>query len=120
MVGLPEDEWLARSDMIRRYHELTHVICRRLYPDDVNAIRDELIADAVGLCAVFGHFDPELERLFLGIEYGRYVGGRLGNYTDEPDRITASVGAELDRIKRAIDAQVWTEPFDLIHVLMNG
>jgi len=29
-MGLTEGEWLARSDTIRRYHELTHVICRRL------------------------------------------------------------------------------------------
>ena len=34
-VGGTEDEWLARSDTIRRYHELTHVICRRLYPGDI-------------------------------------------------------------------------------------
>ena len=48
-VGIGEDEWLALSDTIRRYHELTHVICRRLYPGDIEPIRDELVADAVGL-----------------------------------------------------------------------
>ena len=53
-VGVREDEWLALSDTIRRYHELTHVICRRLYPGDVEPIRDELAADAVGLYAANG------------------------------------------------------------------
>ena len=48
-AGCGEKEWLVLSDTIRRYHELTHVICRRLYPDDIDAVRDELIADAVGI-----------------------------------------------------------------------
>ena len=53
-VGCTESEWLDLSDTIRRFHELTHVICRRLYPDDIDPVRDELIADAVGLYAAYG------------------------------------------------------------------
>ena len=118
-AGYTEKEWLARSDTIRRYHELTHVICRRLYPDDIDPVRDELIADAVGMYTAFGHFDPEMEKLFLGIRDGQYVGGRMENYTDEPDRIVTSVSTELNWIRRVIDAQTWAGPFDLIPVLMN-
>lgn len=118
-AGHTEDEWVEISDTIRRYHELTHVICRRLYPEDIDPIRDELIADAVGLYGAYGYFNPETEKLFLGIRDGQYIGGRLGNYTDDPDRITASVSTELDRIKTVIDAQTWSEPFDLIPALMN-
>ena len=70
-VGETEEEWLGHSDTIRRYHELTHVICRRLYPGDVAPVRDELVADAVGLTAAYGCFDPETEKLFLGIRDGR-------------------------------------------------
>ena len=73
-MGLTEDEWLVRSDMIRRFHELTHVICRRLYPNDIQPVRDELIADAVGLYAAYGHFDTEKEMRFLGIRNGHYEG----------------------------------------------
>ena len=47
-MGLTEGEWLARSDTIRRYHKLTHVICRRLYQEDVDRVRDELEAVAGG------------------------------------------------------------------------
>jgi hypothetical protein len=47
-MWLTEGEWLARSDTIRRYHELTHVICRRLYQEDVDPVRDELEAVAGG------------------------------------------------------------------------
>ena len=118
-VGCTEEEWLELSDTIRRYHELTHVICRRLYPDEIDPVRDELIADAVGLYAAFGRFDPDVEKQFLGVRDGLYVGGRLGNYTDEPEKLAGPVSAALRRIQQVIDAQKWTEPFALIPVLMN-
>lgn len=118
-AGLSDSEWLDRSDTIRRFHELTHVICRRLYPDDIDAVRDELIADAVGLYAAFGCFDPETEKLFLGIKDGHYVGGRLENYTPEPEKLADSVSAALDRMKNLIDARTDMEPFAVIPVLME-
>ncbi len=118
-LGLTEDEGLALSDTIRRYHELTHVICRRLYPEDVDPVRDELVADAVGLYAAFGRFDPGTEKLFLGIKDGRYVGGRLENYTDEPEALAGPVGEKLDRMKQVIDARRGAEPFALIGALMD-
>ena len=117
-MGLPENEWIGYSDTIRRYHELTHVICRRLYPDDVDPIRDELIADAVGLYAAFGRFDPAVEELFLGIRDERYVGGRLENYTDDPSGEAGKVVEELGRICEAIDGRPGAEPFELIPALM--
>ena len=118
-VGISDEKWLEYSDTIRRYHELTHVICRRLYPDDVDPIRDELIADAVGLYAAFGHFDTKMEEQFLGIRDGQYIGGRLGNYTDDPDKTAVSVNDELARMKAVIEAQTFEDPFDLIPVLMK-
>ena len=120
-MGLPEEEWLALSDTIRRYHELTHVICRRMYPEDVDPVRDELTADAVGLYAAFGRFDPAMERRFLGIgEDGRYIGGRLENYTDEPEKQALSVCGALDRIREIIRDRTGAEPFALIPALMGA
>jgi hypothetical protein len=118
-VGETEEEWLGHSDTIRRYHELTHVICRRLCPGDVAPIRDELAADAVGLTAAYGRFDPEKEKLFLGIRDGRYTGGRLGNYTDTPEALTGAVCAALERIRAIMEKQAGTEPFRLIPALMR-
>lgn len=118
-MGLTEGEWLVRSDTIRRYHELTHVICRRMYPEDVDPVRDELIADAVGLYAAFGRFDPETEKRFLGVKDGRYVGGRLENYTPEPEKLIDSVSAELDRMKDLIDVRTDMEPFAVIPTLIK-
>lgn len=119
-MGLPEDEWLILSDTIRRFHELTHVICRRLYPNDIQPVRDELIADAVGLYAAYGHFDTGKEELFLGIRNGHYEGGRLENYTDVQEKQVRQVIAMLDRMKAVIDAREGAEPFALIPSLMEA
>lgn len=118
-MGLPGEKWLELSDTIRRYHELTHVICRRLYPTDVDAVRDELVADAIGLYAAFGCFDPAKEERFLGIRDGRYVGGRLENYTEESKRLAPSIADDLLRMKAVVDAQPSAEPFILIAPLMQ-
>ena len=119
-MGETEEEWLGHSDRIRRFHELTHVICRRQYPGDVAPIRDELTADAVGLYAAYGRFDPETEMLFLGIRDGRYTGGRLGNYTDTPEALTGAVCDALERVRAMMDKQAGTEPFRLIPALMQA
>ena len=116
-AGYSEEDWILYSDTIRRYHEITHVICRRLYPDDVDAVRDELIADMVGLYAAFGCFDPGLESLFLGIRKDRYVGGRLENYTDEPEKMAAWAAGTMMQCKRVIDAYKGKDPFGLIPLL---
>ena len=118
-VGCPEEEWLKRSDTIRRMHELTHVIVRKRWPDWKDPVIDELIADAVGIYAAYGRFDPELEKKFLGITGEEYTGGRLENYTDEASKIAPSVSLKLSEIKALIDSHPGMEPFDLIPVLME-
>ena len=118
-AGFQEKEWLEYSDTIRRYHELTHVVCRRMYPENIDPLRDELIADAVGLAAAFGRFDPELEKLFLGISGERYTGGRLGNYTGEPDRMAARICEGIRCVEELAGAQEQQDSFGLIPVLMS-
>ena len=118
MAGQEEESWLGTSYSIRKYHELTHVICRRCYPDRIEAVWDELVADAVGIYAAFGKYDAELEKLFLGIRDGRYTGGRLENYTDAPDRLAVQVGQMLDRFS-AVIGDGKPEPFELIPLLQN-
>ncbi len=120
LAGCPEEEWLSRSDTIRRYHELTHVICRRSFPGDIDSIRDELVADAVGLYAAYGRFDPRLEQLFLGIRGGKHMGGRLSIYTKQPEQETEAVCAALNRIYSVVEARPNAEPFNLIPALMEA
>lgn len=124
--GVAEADWISDSDTIRRYHELTHVICRRQWPDDIDEIRDELIADAVGLYAAYGRFDRELAMKFLGIKESQdeggcsYTGGRLGNYTSDPGGIAGRICAALDRISEICDAFDGESVFELIKPLMEG
>ncbi len=83
---LSKEEWKKASIIIRKYHELTHFICQKLYPEHKNAIRDEIIADAIGIIAVFGEYKEKVAKLFLGIEKDTYrEGGRLQNYYFEND-----------------------------------
>ena len=83
-VGLDRETWLARSLIIRKYHELTHFVCRSLFPDRVDAVRDEVLADLIGLVAAFGSYDAALARRFLGVVDGVYCGeGRLSHYAGE-------------------------------------
>lgn len=79
-AGFPEEEWLELSYTIRKYHELAHFVSQRLYPENKDAVRDEVLADMNGIVAALGYFDAELEGRMLGIRNGKYTRGRLENY----------------------------------------
>ena len=97
-IGLEENEWRNLSVTIRKYHELTHFVCRRLYPEKKEALRDEIYADCIGLIAAFGEYRPDLARLFLGIEQETYrPGGRLEHY------VKTDLAAERKRAGELID-----------------
>ena len=101
-TGFSEDEWIKISYDIRRFHECTHFLCRRNYPDKIDAVWDELVADAVGIYGALGKYDMNLEKLFLGIKGDLYEGGRLENYVKEEDENKKA--AELTRLaKRCSD-----------------
>ena len=121
-AGLPAEEWKEKSVTIRKYHELTHFICRALYPDDVDAVRDEVIADLIGLVAAFGDYDVHLAETFLGIEGERFrEGGRLSYYTDaEHLSETVSLARRMiHQYAEAISAESKSDPFRLIPILMG-
>ena len=118
-IGHSPEEWLDYSDTIRRFHELTHVICRRLYPDKIDAVRDELVADAIGLYAAYGKYDPGKAELFLGLDQNKYTGGRLENYTDDPEGLAGPVSRMIKDLQALINNHPVRDPFDLIPVIMN-
>ena len=62
--------------------------------------------------------DLTMEQI-LGVRDGHYIGGRLENYTDAPDKQAGPVSAELDRMETVIDALAGAEPFALIPALMK-
>lgn len=99
-VVLTDEEWIEKSITIRKYHELRHFVDRKLRPDDVDALRDEINADHDGLVAAFGTYNKKLAKLFLGIE-GKVFrpGGRLENYVEDINDIETCA----DRVRCEID-----------------
>ncbi|MDY6180563.1 MAG: hypothetical protein SPI15_06890 [Candidatus Faecousia sp.] len=85
-LGLTAETWREKSLVIRKYHELTHFVCRRLWPEQKNILRDEVYADCIGLTAAFGGYEPAWAAVFLGIEHGTCrPGGRLGHYVNQEE-----------------------------------
>ena len=116
-----EAQWLDYSQIIRKYHECTHFICRRLYREWIDALWDELAADAVGICAALHTYDQKLAEQFLGIENSTYIGGRLENYMSEAERTpealnqaAAEIHEVLNRFSAWINTESFKDPWDLV------
>lgn len=106
-VGLPEERWLEASLTIRKHHELTHFVYRKTFPGDIDVVRDEVLADCMGLLAAFRSYDPALARLLLGIgEGGVLPGGRITHYVDAQQMPEAVRKAEfwITALSRWLDA----------------
>lgn len=85
-LGLSDEEWKAKSLVIRRDHECTHYFTRRLFGSMRNNLLDELIADYHGIVASEGHYRADWFLRFVGLEkYPEYrEGGRLDLYRGDP------------------------------------
>ena len=114
-IGMEEESWLTTSYRIRKAHECTHFICRRLFPEKINAIWDELAADAVGLYAAFGRYDLPLAERFLGVGADGYTGGRLENYAKGEDlnELARKVHRTLQHLEQVIRNEGKTDPYAL-------
>ena len=116
-LGLSYEEWLALSGDIRKYHECTHFICRRLFPDKKDPVWDELVADAVGIVAAFGRYDVEKSKVFLGIEGNAYGHGRLENYADIDPNLIGKVSEALGCIADIIADHPDAAPYEIAVML---
>lgn len=95
-IGLSPEDWKTKSLEIRKHHELTHFIYRKSYPGDVDVIRDEVLADYIGIKKAFGTYIPRYARMFLGIEYDIIpVGARIRHYVDEENTEAAACRAKI-------------------------
>ena len=95
--------------------ECTHFICRRLFREKIDAVWDELVADAVGLVAAFGRYDVDLASRFLGIREGVYTGGRLEIYKGEagPEALAGKVYRTMLHLDQCIRSLGPLPPYDL-------
>lgn len=122
LVGLTECEWDEKSLIIRKYHELTHFVCRTLYPHNIEPIRDEVIADLIGLVAAFDHYDPLMAKRFLGIESGAFTeGGRLSHYANEENLAAAIREADnlIDQLAERVNRIENRPVFDLLKLIIR-
>ncbi len=85
-LGLEEQEWRAKSFIIRRDHECAHYFTRRLFGSMRNNLLDELIADYAGIVAAEGRYRADWFLRFIGLDtYPDYrEGGRLDLYRGDP------------------------------------
>ena len=114
-----EDEWPRVSREIRLHHECAHVVCRRLMPEDIAPVWDEVTADVVGLLCATGRYDAALATLFLGTMGTGYAGGRLEEYLDDTqkahiDAVAAEVHAAIERIQDMCTPEYADNPFDFL------
>ena len=105
----PEEQWQKISLDIRKYHELTHFVCRSFFPTKINAVWDEILADFYGLLCAAGSYDSELALKFLGIFDAKYTGGRLEHYVEAP--ITSELVGEIVELCALLEEFV-PEKFD--------
>lgn len=83
-----QSEWMNISLFIRKYHELTHYLCRKKYFLLKNALLDEIFADCMGIVMAIGRYDDFLAMQFLGIEKETYkYGMRLENYISDENNL---------------------------------
>ena len=111
-----ETEWLRISREVRLHHECAHVVCRRLMPEDVLPVWDEVTADVTGLLCATGRYDAALAARFLGVAADGFAGGRLSEYLDEAqlsriDAIAAEVYDALEKIEARTVCEPPKDPF---------
>ena len=116
-TGLSESEWLSRSLVIRREHELTHYFTYRVFGSMRSHVVDELVADFVGLLIGYGAYRADLALRFLGLEaFPSYrSGGRLEHYRGTPplsDEAFAVVQTLAVRAAHNLEALGATTPPD--------
>lgn len=119
-LGLDDGQWRELSLVIRRDHECSHYLTRRLLGSMQDNVLDELIADYTGLSAATGRFRADWFLRFIGLEdFPRYrSGSRLDIYRGKPPlsdgafrvlhRLVKAAAENLERFDAGLSADVRT------------
>jgi hypothetical protein len=118
-VGYDKKAWIDVSREIRLHHECAHVVCRRLMPQDILPVWDELTADVTGLICATGHYDASLAARFLGVDTSGYASGRLEEYLSDEQRpridaIAREVRASMDKVEKLSHDTTRANAFDFL------
>jgi len=119
-LGLEDGQWREISLVIRRDHECSHYLTRRLFGSMQDNVLDELIADYTGLAAAAGRFRADWFLRFIGLEdFPRYrAGARLDIYRGRPplsdgafrvlQRVVKAAAENLERFDAGLPASART------------
>jgi hypothetical protein len=114
------DQWQDISLQIRKYHEIAHYVSRRLHPENRDVLRDEVLADCIGLLAATGGYDRRLAKGVLGLlNIKGCVEGRLQNYansTEEQTRYAERANRIIDALESLACAHA-ADPLEFLEVL---
>ncbi|MGN1405882.1 MAG: DUF7005 family protein [Erysipelotrichaceae bacterium] len=116
-IDMDSEEWIDKSKSIRIYHEISHYISRKLFIENKEALRDEIVADAMGFIAAFGYYDKALAEIVLGIEKEELNrNGRLVNYVSEEELKSSILRAHkiIDALDQYIESKDLSNVFDLL------
>lgn len=100
-LGLSEEEWRAKSLVIRREHECAHYYTKRFFGSSQNNLHDELLADFCGLYAAFGEYKAAWFMTFL-------EAGRLRLYVRDLSETAAATIMQLARLA-ANWMEIWSQ-----------
>ena len=107
-VGLTAEVWKEKSRIIRRTHELAHYYMLRTLGFMKSALKDEIIADTMGIVEAFGEYRYDLFLRFMGLEnYPEYRwGGRLENYRPRDSEFSDKEFRELQEAAYLISKEL--------------
>lgn len=112
-----DEKWIDDSYTIRKNHELTHFISRNRFPDNKEDIRDEVMADMIGLLSAYGRYDTSIARRFLGIDVNPCrESGRIHIYIKKdgsPDAAVLRANAIIDCFAKNLPENI-PDPFDIL------
>jgi hypothetical protein len=102
-LALDDNVWGTMSLQLRREHEITHYLTRRVFGSMRNNLLDEILADYRAIVATLGHFRADWLLTFLGLESfpDRRPGGRLENYLGVPSLSAGAVKILCCLVQRA-------------------
>lgn len=105
-MGMTASEWRGQSLVIRREHECTHYLTKRVFGSMENRLHDEFLADYAGIAAATGRYRADWFLRFMGLEgYPSYrATGRLGNYRGDPPLSARAFGVLQRMVVRAARA----------------
>lgn len=120
-ANMTEKRWLETSLLIRTYHELTHLLCHHLWSTHKHAIRDEIVADCIGLIAATKNYDISLASELLGITSDEnHIDGRLNNYLNnnlDTNKVISNAKITIDYLSNLFIHNNNLSPFEFLKII---